>query len=79
MLECAPPSGLAYSWVGGNVDTRATYQIEPEGEGTRSFLEQSGFDLSAPSGHAARQGAQTGWGYMLARLAGVIASMAGRS
>jgi uncharacterized protein YndB with AHSA1/START domain len=79
LLECAPPSRLAYSWAGGNVDTRVTYRIEPEGEGTRVFFEQSGFDVSAPWGDVALQGAETGWGYMLARLPGVIAGMAARS
>lgn len=51
------------------------YRIEPEGEGTREF-DQSGFDLSAPWGDVALQGAETGWGYMLAKLPGVIARIA---
>jgi uncharacterized protein YndB with AHSA1/START domain len=78
VLECAPPSRLAYSWAGGSVDTRVTFRIEPDGEGTRVFFEQSGFDVSAPWGGAALQGAEVGWGYMLGRLPGVIAGMAAR-
>ncbi|MFH1474365.1 MAG: hypothetical protein ABIG85_00720 [Chloroflexota bacterium] len=43
------------------------------------FFEQSGFDLSAPCGDMALRGAETGWGYKLARLPGVIAGMTSRS
>ncbi|TAK78997.1 MAG: SRPBCC domain-containing protein, partial [Dehalococcoidia bacterium] len=62
-----------YTWAGGGVDTRVTYQVEPEGAGTRLHFEQSGFDLSQPWGTASLQGAEVGWGYMLAKLEGMLA------
>jgi uncharacterized protein YndB with AHSA1/START domain len=76
VLECAPPSRLAYSWAGGGIDTRVTYRLEPDGDGTRVFFEQSGFDLSQPWGGAAIRGAEAGWARMLERLARVIAGPA---
>jgi uncharacterized protein YndB with AHSA1/START domain len=78
VLECAPPQRLAYSWAGGGIDTRVTYRLEPEGDGTRIFFEQSGFDLSQPWGNAALRGAEAGWKRMLDQLAQVVASAAAR-
>jgi len=73
VLECAPPSRLAYSWAGGAVvDTQVSYRLEPNGDGTRVFFEHSGFDLSQPWGDQAFQGAEFGWNMMLERLSGVI-------
>ena len=76
VLECAPPSRLAYSWAGGGIDTRVSYRLEPDGYGTRVFFEQSGFDLSQPWGDAAFRGAETGWDRMHERLRNVIAGLA---
>ncbi|HEX9014780.1 MAG TPA: SRPBCC domain-containing protein [Chloroflexota bacterium] len=76
VLDCLPPIQLAYSWVGGGVDTRVSYRLEPDGNGTRLFFEQSGFDLSKPWGAASLHGAEAGWGYMTQKLAQVLASLA---
>ena len=76
VLECQPPSHLVFTWAGGNVDTRVTYWIKPDADGTRLVFEQSGFDLSAPYGDQALEGAETGWGYMLAKLPGVVEEIA---
>jgi uncharacterized protein YndB with AHSA1/START domain len=76
VIECAPPSLLAYTWAGGGIDTRVTYRLEPNGDGTRVFFEQSGFDLSQPWGDEALRGAEAGWTRMLERLAGVVAGPA---
>ena len=47
--ECEPPSRLAYSWSAGPIiDTQVIYRLEPDGDGTRVFFEQSGFDMSQP-------------------------------
>ena len=78
VLECAPPSQLAYSWAGGGIDTRVSYRLEPDGDGTRVFFEQSGFDLSQPWGENALRGAEYGWTMMLERLSGVVEGMAAR-
>jgi uncharacterized protein YndB with AHSA1/START domain len=77
MLECEPPSRLAYSWSGGAVvGTRVTYRLEPDGDGTRVVFEHSGFDLSQPWGEPALRGAEFGWKKMLERLLGVVAGPA---
>ena len=78
VLECAPPARLAYSWAGGPLDTRVSYRLEPEGDGTRVFFEQAGFDLSNPAEAGAYRGAGPGWARMHAELGRVIAALAAR-
>ena len=78
VLECEPPSRLVFSWSAGGpvVDTRVSFRLEPEGEGTRLFFEHSGFDLAHPFGKQARKGAEFGWAKMLGQLATVAAGLA---
>ena len=39
VLECEPPSRLAFSWsAGGLADTRVSFRLEPDGDGTRVLL-----------------------------------------
>jgi uncharacterized protein YndB with AHSA1/START domain len=78
VIECAPPSQLAYSWAGGGIDTRVSYRLEADGGGTRVFFEQSGFDLAQPWGGNALRGAEYGWTMMFERLSGVVAGFAAR-
>src|SRR5262245_4508243 len=78
VLECEPPSRLVFSWsVGGPVvDTRVSFRLEPDGEGTRVLFEHSGFDVSQPGGEQALRGAEVGWGKMVKQLAAVVAGSA---
>jgi len=78
VLECEPPSRLAFSWsAGGPVEnTRVSYRLEPDGDGTRLVLEHSGFDLSQPFGEQAYKGAAFGWAKMFKQLAAVVAGQA---
>jgi uncharacterized protein YndB with AHSA1/START domain len=77
VLECQPPSRLAFSWsAGGLVDTRVNFRLEPDGKGTRVFFEHSGFDISQPWGEQAFNGAEFGWAKMLKQLAAVVAGVA---
>lgn len=78
VLECEPPRRLVFSWkVGGPVaNTRVSFHLEPDGEGTRLVFEHSGFDLAQPGAEQAFHGAQYGWARMLARL-GEIAALPG--
>lgn len=78
VLECEPPHRLAFSWsAGGPVEnTQVSFQLEPDGDGTRLVFEHSGFDLSQPWGEQAFQGAEFGWAKMLKQLAAVVAGLA---
>lgn len=78
VLECEPPSRLEFSWsAGGPVEnTRVSFRLEPDGDGTRLFFEHSGFDLSQPFGDQALKGAEFGWARMLKQLSATVAGLA---
>jgi uncharacterized protein YndB with AHSA1/START domain len=78
VLECEPPNRLAFSWTAGGpvVDTRVSFRLEPDGDGTRIFFEHSGFDVSQPLGEQALRGAEFGWAKMLKQLSAVVADLA---
>jgi len=77
VLECEPPSRLAFSWSAGGLEgTRVSFRLEPDGERTRLFFEHSGFDVSQPWGKQAFQGAELGWAKMLGQLLAVVAGLA---
>jgi uncharacterized protein YndB with AHSA1/START domain len=80
VLECEPPSRLAFSWSAGGpvVDTRVSFRLEPDGDGTRLVFEHSGFDLSQPWADQAIKGAEAGWGKMLKQLTAVAAGLTDR-
>jgi len=79
VLECEPPSRLAYPWSAGPIiDTQVIYRLEPDGDGTRVFFEHSGVDKSQPWGEQVFRGAEFGWAKMLERLSGVVGSLARR-
>ncbi len=69
VLECEPPSWLAFSWsAGGPVEnTRVSFRLEPD---------DAGFDVSQPWGEQAFQGAEFGWAKMFKQLAFVVARLA---
>jgi uncharacterized protein YndB with AHSA1/START domain len=79
VIECEPPNRLAFSWSAGGavVDTRVSFRLEPDGDGTRVLLEHSGFDVSQPFGEQALRGAEFGWAKMLKQLAAVVAGLVG--
>jgi uncharacterized protein YndB with AHSA1/START domain len=77
VLECEPPDRLAFSWsAGGLENTRVSFQLEPDGDGTRLLFEHSGFDVSVPFGEQAFKGAEFGWAKMLKQLTAVVAGLA---
>ena len=75
VLECDAPNTLAFSWsAGGPVEnTRVSFRLETDGDGTRIHFEHSGFDVSAPFGEQAFKGAEFGWAKMFKQLAAVVA------
>lgn len=60
VTTCVAPRLLSYTWNGGALRSQVTYQLEPEGDGTRLRFEHSGFDLDDPVQRGAHQGMQ-GW------------------
>lgn len=60
---------IAYSFAPGTLDTTVTWRIEPEGSGTRLWLEHRGFDLDSPIGGMAFEGMSKGWPAVIDRLA----------
>lgn len=78
VLLCEPPGELVFSWSAGGpvVNTRVSFRLEPDGDGTRLFFEHSGFDLSHPSGNQAFHGAEFGWAKMLGQLPAVVSGLA---
>ena len=78
VLECDSPNRLVFSWsVGGPVvNTQVSFQLEPDGDGTRLLFQHSGFDISQPGGNQAFHGAEFGWAKMLGQLPAVAAGLA---
>jgi uncharacterized protein YndB with AHSA1/START domain len=61
VLEVVPERLLRYSFAEGSLDSTLTWRLEPEGTGTRLFLEHSGLDLDSPMGRQAFEGMGRGW------------------
>jgi uncharacterized protein YndB with AHSA1/START domain len=76
VLECDPPSQLTFSWSAGGAieNTRVSFRLEADGDGTRLLFEHSGFDLAHSFGEQALKGAEFGWAKMLKQLAAIVAA-----
>ena len=49
VLEIVEPEKLVWSWAGGGIDTRVTFALREEGDGTRFTMTQSGFTGLKPT------------------------------
>ncbi len=65
VTEVEPPRRLAYTWTGGNLDTRVSYELETAQQdgraGTRLHFEHAGFDFARPNNENAYKGMAGGW------------------
>jgi uncharacterized protein YndB with AHSA1/START domain len=69
ITEVEPERLLVYRFAEGTLDTVLTWNLTPEGSGTRLRLAHSGFDLDSPMGRQAYHGMGSGWPGVLDRLA----------
>ncbi|MER6829051.1 SRPBCC domain-containing protein [Streptosporangium sp. NPDC000563] len=61
VLDLEPERLLRLSWRGGRLDTTVVWRLEPEGRGTRLFLEHAGFDPDDPVQRRTRAILDGGW------------------
>ena len=77
VLDMRPQKMLRISWADAeNTDgtaTTVTWTLQPEGKGTRLFLEHAGFDLDDPTQQLARKLMNGGWrSHVLRRLSELL-------
>lgn len=61
VLHLDPPRRLRYTWRNGELDTEVTWELAPEGRGTRLIVTQDGFDPDRPIQRQAHDGMSGGW------------------
>ncbi len=61
ITEVDPERRLAYRYAIGVLDSVITWTLEPDGTGTRLYLEQAGFNLDNPMHKMAYEGMTSGW------------------
>ncbi|MFG1711049.1 SRPBCC domain-containing protein [Nonomuraea sp. M3C6] len=70
VLAITPGELLRIGWAGGpGLDTTVTWQLAPDGRGTRLLLTHEGFDQADPRQQAVRRLLDSGWrGHLTRRL-----------
>ncbi len=76
VIEVIPEKRLRYRFATTSLDTLITWELEPEGAGTRLVLVHEGFGDS-PMGRAALEGMGKGWPGLLARIDAVLVAERG--
>ena len=71
--DVEPERLLRFSFGEGGLDTTVTFELVPEGSGTRLLLHHEGFDLDNPVGRRARDGMGQGWPTVLSRMGAALA------
>jgi uncharacterized protein YndB with AHSA1/START domain len=72
VLEVQPERLLRYRFAAGRLDTTITWELVPEGMGTRLVLTHEGFKLDSPLSRQAFEGMKPGWPQVLQRLEAVL-------
>jgi len=78
VTEVSPTTRLVYSWnssgaeAATGIQTTVVWTLEPNGQGTRLTLLQSGF---RPDQGQASAGAETGWGRFLDKLQSTLSTL----
>ena len=68
ILDVEPERLLRYTFAERSLGSTITWRLEPEGAGTRLFLEHSGLDQDTPSGRTALDGMGGGWPGVIAQI-----------
>ena len=71
VLAVEPQRLLSIRFAERELDTTITWQLQPEGSGTRLQFTHEGFDLSSALAKSAFEGMKPGWPGLLARIADV--------
>jgi|SRR5271165_3321259 len=74
VVAVEPGRVFSYVFAPDVLNTTITWRLEPEGEGTRLDLVQSGFDLTTSIGKMAYEGLVAGWPAILARIEPALAN-----
>ena len=72
VLEVELERRFSYKFAEPTLNTVITWELAPEGTGTRLTLIHQGFDLSSPIGRQAYEGMKPGWPGILERIATVL-------
>lgn len=69
VLEVVLERRFSYRFAEPTLNTIITWELAPEGTGTRLTLIHRGFDLASPVGRQAYEGMKPGWPGILERIA----------
>jgi uncharacterized protein YndB with AHSA1/START domain len=69
VLEVQVEQRFSYRFAEPTLNTIITWELAPEGTGTRLTLIHHGFDLDSPVGRSAYEGMKPGWPGILERIA----------
>jgi uncharacterized protein YndB with AHSA1/START domain len=72
VLEVEPERRFSYRFAESELNSIITWELVPEGSGTRLTLIHQGFDLESPLGRRAYEGMKPGWPGILGRIAAVL-------
>lgn len=72
VLAVEPERLFRYRFAQPTLDTIITFELAPEGTGTRLTLTHEGFDLDAPMSRAAFEGMKPGWPGILEKIEATI-------